>query len=59
MGYSQPGSSVHGVLQTRILAWVIIPPGDLPKPGIKPAFLRSLILAGGFLPLGSATWEAR
>ena len=32
-----PGSSVHGILQPRILEWVAIPsPGDLPKPGIEP-----------------------
>jgi len=31
-----PGSSVHGILQARILEWVaIFPPGDLPNPGIK------------------------
>ena len=30
-------SSVHGILQSRILKWVNIPsPGDLPDPGIKP-----------------------
>ena len=34
---SPPGSSVHGILQARILEWVAIPsPGDLPDPGIKP-----------------------
>ena len=27
------------------------PPGDLPEPGIEPAFLMSPALAGGFLPL--------
>ena len=32
-----PGSSVHGILQARILEWVTMPPpGDLPDPGIKP-----------------------
>ena len=32
-----PGSSVHGVLQARVLEWVALPsPGDLPNPGIKP-----------------------
>ena len=37
MDYSQPGSSVHGILQARILEWVSIPsPGDLPDPGIEP-----------------------
>ena len=25
MGYSPPGSSVHGILQARILEWVVIP----------------------------------
>ena len=32
---SPPGSSVHGVLQVRILQWVAMPtPGDLPNLGI-------------------------
>ena len=37
-------SSVHGILQARILEWVGLPcppPGDLPNPGIEP---RSLTL---------------
>ena len=34
---SPPGSSVHGILQARIVEWVPFPsPGDLPNPGIKP-----------------------
>ena len=34
---SPPGSSVHGILQARILEWVAIPfSRDLPDPGIKP-----------------------
>ena len=33
------------------------PPGDLPDPGIEPAFLTSPALAGGFFTT-SATWEA-
>ena len=34
---SPPGSSVHGILQVRILEWVAIPfSRDLPNPGIKP-----------------------
>ena len=41
-----PGSSVHGVLQARILDWVATPsPGDLPDPGIKPISC----IAGRFL----------
>ena len=36
MAYSPPGSSVHGVLQVRILEWVAIPfSGDLPNSGIE------------------------
>ena len=34
--YSPPGSSIHGILQARILEWVAISsPGDLPNPGIE------------------------
>jgi len=37
-----PGSSVHGILQARILEWVAIPsPGDLPDPGIEPGSFAS------------------
>ena len=44
---SPPGSSVHGILQARILEWVAISSsGDLPHPGIVPV---SPALAGGFL----------
>ena len=29
--------TVHGILQARILEWVVFPsPGDLPNPGFKP-----------------------
>ena len=37
MDCSLPGSSVHGILQARILEWVPIPfsRGDLPDPGIE------------------------
>ena len=35
---SPPGSFVHGILQTRILEWVVIPfSRDLPHPGIEPS----------------------
>ena len=40
-----PGSSVHGILQVRILEWVA-PAGDLPNPGTEPGSLTSLVLAG-------------
>ena len=37
MDCSPPGSSVHGILQARILEGVVIPsPGDLPDSGIEP-----------------------
>ena len=37
MDCSPPGSSVHGILQARILERVAIPsPGDIPNPEIKP-----------------------
>ena len=37
MDCSLPGSSVHGILQGRILGWVAIPfSRDLPDPGIEP-----------------------
>ena len=37
MDCSLPGSSVHGILQARILDWVAISlSSDLPDPGIEP-----------------------
>ena len=39
MDCSPPGSSVHGILQTRILVWVAIPfSRGLSDPGIEPGF---------------------
>ena len=35
MNHSPPGSSVHGILQARILEWIAFPSRDLPDPGIK------------------------
>ena len=53
MDCSLPGSSVHGILQARILEWVAIPySGDLPNPGIEPASLLHR-QAGFFLPLAA------
>ena len=54
-----PDSSVHGILQARILSgWPCPPPGDLPDPGIElvPPMLPAL--AGKF-SITSATWESR
>ena len=48
MDGSPPGSSVHGILQARILEWVAcLPPRDLPD-GIEPTSPVSQALAGGF-----------
>ena len=48
MDSSLPTSSVRGILQARILEWVVIPsPGDLPDPGIE---LRSPALQADSLP---------
>ena len=35
MDYTLSGSSVHGILQARILGVAIPSPGHLPKPGVK------------------------
>ena len=49
-------SSVHGILQARILEWVAVPfSEDLPNPGIELVSLMSPALAGGYLTT-SATW---
>ena len=49
---SQPGSSIHGILQARILEWVVMPPpGDLPNPGIEPTSPVSPALQADALPL--------
>ena len=49
MHYSPPGSSVHGILQARILEWLPCPPaGDLADPGIEhrsPALQADSLLA--------------
>ena len=50
MDCNLPGSSVHGIFQTRILEWVaIIPtPEDLPNIGIEPMSLVSPVLGYEF-----------
>ena len=47
---SPPGSSVHGILQARILlsGLPFPPPGDLPDPGIEPV---CPVLACGFFTI--------
>ena len=52
---SQPGSSVQGIFQARILEWVGLPfptPGHLPDPGIEPESLASPALTGRFFATG-------
>ena len=58
MDYSLPGASVHGILQARILEWVLMPfskgssqPRDQTCVSVSPA------LEGRFFTT-SATWEA-
>ena len=58
MDCSSPASSVHGILQARILEWVtMLSSRDLPDPGIKPVSLAPAALAGRFFTTNS-TWEA-
>ena len=53
-----PGSSVHEILQARILEWgAISSPGNLPHPGIDSLLPVSPALAGGFFTT-STTWDA-
>ena len=53
-----PGSSVHGILQAKILEWVAMHSSrNFPNPGIEPSFLTSPALAGRFFTT-RATWEA-
>ena len=50
MDCSPPGSSVHGILQARILEQVAVPSSRyLPDPGIEYAMLMSPALAGRFI----------
>ena len=58
INHSWPGSSVHGILQARILEWVAVPPsGGLPDPEIELTSLTSLALVDRFFTT-NATWEA-
>ena len=46
---SPPGSSVHGILQARILEWVVISfSRGFPNPGVEPISSASPELAGRF-----------
>ena len=55
MDCSLPGSSVHGILQARILEGLPCPPpGNLTKPGIEP---RSPTLQADCLPSEPPQWQ--
>ena len=58
MDHSLPGSSVHGILQARILAWVAVPSsrGIFPTQGSNPRLFSSPALTGGFFTTHT-TWE--
>ena len=59
MDRSPPGSSIHGILQARILGGLPCPPpGDLPNPGIEHMSPVSPALTGGFF-ITSTTREAQ
>ena len=62
MDLSPPGSSVHGILQARILEWVATSSsGALPDPQTEPVSLMPPALAGRFFttePPGSL-WSGR
>ena len=59
MDCSLPGSSVHGILQARILEWVAIAsPRGLPNPGLEPrspALQAVSCISGGFF----TNWATR
>ena len=56
--YSPPGSSVHGILQVRILEWITKPSSrGSSDPGTEATCLMSPELAGRFFTT-SSTWEA-
>ena len=59
MDYSPPCSSVHGILQARILEWVAMPSSRGSSwPGGQTCISMSPQLEGGFF-ITSATWKAQ
>ena len=58
MDCSPPGSSVHGILQAKVLERVALSSfRGFSRSGIELPSLTSPVLAGGFFTT-SATWEA-
>ena len=59
MDCSLPGSSVHGILQARILEWVALPfSRGSSCQGSNPHLLHLLHWQAGFFFTTSTTWEA-
>ena len=57
MDCNLPGSSVHEILQARVLEWVAISyQGNFPTQGLNLCFLHLPAFAGRLLTI-SATWE--
>ena len=59
MDYSLLGSFVHGILQTTLLEWIALLPGDLLNPGIEPLSFVSAVLAGGFFTTSATPAKTR
>ena len=57
MDYNPPGSSVHGILQARLLEWIAVPSFRGSSQPRDPALDTSPALAGGFFTT-RAIWEA-
>ena len=51
MDCSPPGSSVHGILQARMMEWVALLQGVFPTQGLNPHLLHLLHWQVGSLPL--------
>ena len=56
MDCSLPSSSVHGILQARMLEWVAMPCSRESSPPKDETCVSSPVLAGGFFTT-SAAWE--
>ena len=60
MDCSPPGSSVHEILQARILEWVAFPSlGDFPDPGIEPTLPMSPALQVGLYLLSHQAFSVK
>jgi hypothetical protein len=55
---SPPGSSVHGILQARILEWVAMPSSSGPSQPRDRTHISCVSCIGGQIIYHCATWEA-